>query len=388
MTETIGIVRGQTLYGMGDFMTASLAAILRARGYRTLDLDGFPLERDVAMLERANVAAILAYNAMIAAPGDDRGISHLDDARIPVIAWLVDHPIYHLSRLRSRSRLLVVASIDESHSRFLADWGVNGCNVELHHFAVGDLQPDRDVERDIDVLFPASLVDPDTLRNEWSKYPKALGSLIEQSTSEWLSSTDADLVGIIGALCERSGISDPEQIGRAVGSTFRHADQYVRARRRVDILNTLAEAGIVVDHVGNGDRAHPALQRHRAHGALRARDLPKWFRRARVVLNAGLNFPAGSHERVFSAQRQGAAVATEANAYWRRVLTDEADALIFSWSELDRLAARFKDVLQSPDRLLSIGCRGRHVAEDSIVRAGDEAVAAVQASGRLRDSTS
>jgi hypothetical protein len=388
MTETIGIVRGQTRYGMGDLMTVSLASILRERGYATVYFDGVRLERDLAMLERANTSAILAYNGILTDARTLDGASVWDEARIPCVAWFVDHPIYHLARLKGRPRLLVPACVDQSHVRFLRDWGLSRHTRELHHFAVGDVDHHVPVDRDIDVLFPGSLVDPTALRSEWPTFPKLVCSLIEQSTAECLSRSSGDLVQIIVALCEEMGVVPPQELGAAVGVTFVHADRYVRAQRRVDILDALADAGIVVDHVGHGDSAHPALARHRAHGALPASSLPGWLRRARTVVNAGVNFPAGSHERVFTAQRQGAVAITEANGYWCGLLTEGIDGLLYGWDQLEAVPDRLRDLLRDSDRLKDIGKRGPLVAEDSITRAGDEIVAAVQASFRLLESAS
>jgi len=40
------------------------------------------------------------------------------------------------------------------------------------------------------------------------------------------------------------------------------------------------------------------------------------MRRARIVVDSGAGFPAGSHERGLSAALNGAAVCVEANAFW------------------------------------------------------------------------
>ena len=176
-------------------------------------------------------------------------------------------------------------------------------------------------------------------------------------------------------------------VGTAVGYAFVHADKYVRAQRRVDILDVLADAGIVVDQVGVGDGANPALRRHREHGPVPLSRLPRWLRGARLVVHAGLNRPTGSHERVFTAQHQGAVVIAEATPYWRDVLSDGSDAVLFDWTDLEALPARVKALLDEPDELQRIGEAGRRIAEDSIARAGDQVVAAVQAALRLRECT-
>ena len=335
MSETIGIVRGETQYGTGDLMTTTLAALLRDRGYATVNLDSVPLERPLAMLEKTGVGAVLAYNAIFVNASAISGTSVWDEAGIPYIAWLVDHPIYHLWRLARGPRLLVAACIDESHSRFLREWDLVDHTRELHHFAVGD-PGDGIVERDIDVLFPASVADPARLRSQWETFPTPLGSLVEQSAAACLAQADGDLVEIIYGLCPDFGISDPELVGTAVGYAFIHADKYVRAQRRVDILDVLADAGIVVDQVGVGDGANPALRRHREHGPVPLSRLPRWLRGARLVVHAGLNRPTGSHERVFTAQHQGAVVIAEATPYWRDVLSDGSDAVLFDWTDLRR----------------------------------------------------
>jgi hypothetical protein len=383
--EAIGIIGGETQYGMGTLMTVSLAAMMRDRGYATQYLDGRQTKPELTMLREANIVAILAFNGVHTHLRGARGDVIWDEAGIPCIAWLVDHPIYHLWRLSRATRLLVPACIDESHARFLGEWGLSSWSRELHHFALGDPERERPVDRDIDVLFPASVLDPEALRSEWSTLAEPLRRLIEESTAECLVQADADLVQIIARLCPEVGISDPASIGAAVGYVFVRADQYVRAQRRAEMLDALADAGIVVDQIGHGGLAQPAaLRRHRVHGVVPASSLPAWFRRARTIVHAGLNFPAGSHERVFTAQRQGAVVMTEANRYWRGLLNDGVDGLLFEWDDLEAAPARLKDLLRNPDELERIACGGRQIAEDSIVRAGDEVVAAITASQQLR----
>jgi len=383
--EAIGIIGGETQYGMGTLMTVSLAAMLRDRGYATQFLDGRQTEPDLAMLREANVVAILAYNGVLADLRGARDEVIWDEAGIPCIAWFVDHPMYHLWRLSRATRLLVPACIDESHARFLGEWGLSSWSRELHHFALGSPLRERPIDRDIDVLFPASVKDPDLLRSEWASLLKPLRTLLEDSTAECLAHADSDLVQIITRLCPDVGISDPASVGAAVGYVFVRADQFVRARRRAEMLDALADAGIVVDQIGHGGLAQPAaLRRHRVHGVVPAGSLQAWFRRARTIVHAGLNFPAGSHERVFTAQRQGAVVVTEANRYWRGLLNDGVDGVLFEWDDLDAAPVRLKDLLRNPDELERIACGGRQIAEDSIVRAGDEVVAAIAASQQLR----
>src|SRR5262252_6533391 len=205
---------------MGDLMVASLAAMLRDRGYATLDFDGVDLARDLARLRQADAAAILAYNGMLLEASVGHGGSVWDDAGIPCVAWLVDHPIYHLPRLTGRSRLVLPACVDASHTRFLRDWGLSGHSRELYHFAIGDPEDAPAGGRDIDVLFPANVADPEALRSEWVALPGPLLSVLEQSTAECLFRGDGDLVDIIGATCEELGIADPEAVGVAVGYLF------------------------------------------------------------------------------------------------------------------------------------------------------------------------
>jgi hypothetical protein len=382
--ETIGIIAGECEYEMGTLMTVALASILRERGYATRYLDGVQSSHELKALRTDNVVAIISFNGVLANLGrTSEAPSIWDEARMPFIAWLVDHPIYHLWRLDWASDLLIPTCIDETHARFLREWGLNTRSRELHHFALGNPEQERRGDRDIDVLFPASVHDPDELRVEWGRLAQPLRRLLEESTAECLAHPEQELVQIIARLCPEVGIFDPGSIGAAVGYAFVRADQYVRARQRTVLLDALADVGIVVDHVGSGDGARGALRRHRTHGSVSATTLLTWLGRARVVVHGGTNFAAGSHERVFTSQAQGAAVVTEANVYWRDLLSDGHNALLFEWDELEAMPERLKKIISRPEETARIAEAGRTVARTSIVRAGDEAVTAVEASQRL-----
>src|SRR5690606_3562091 len=87
------------------------------------------------------------------------------------------------------------------------------------------------------------------------------------------------------------------------------------------------------------------------------------LRHTRISLNTNTNFVAGGHERVFAAQRAGAAVCTDTSRYYEDRYRDGGDIILYRWTRLSELPELIAGYLADPPRLARLALAGRATAD-------------------------
>ncbi len=183
------------------------------------------------------------------------------------IQLLVDHPL-----ARHISPGALVGCVDQTHLPIVSRYFDATPFFFPHAGCCLEGPGDPHAHRDIDILFTGSFEDPRCYQ------PVPCG--------------------------------EPSDLAHA-RTLFHLHNRHERYSRREAVLRTLADAGLTVDIFGNGWEALPVP--HRFHGPVPFREALALYRRAKIVLHICPGFPGGSHERVYSAQMAGAAVATDAD---------------------------------------------------------------------------
>jgi Glycosyl transferases group 1 len=135
---------------------------------------------------------------------------------------------------------------------------------------------------------------------------------------------------------------------------FHPWDRHQRFSRREQVLRALGQAGIAVDVWGMGWDQLREREPHRFHDPVPFDQILALYRRAKVVLHVGPNFPCGSHERVFSAMMAGAAVLCDRNPYWEETLTGRC-----AMYDLDDLPSLARALLNDRGRRTALAAAGR-----------------------------
>ncbi|MBS0622650.1 MAG: glycosyltransferase family 1 protein [Verrucomicrobia bacterium] len=265
------------------------------------------------------------------------------------LVWMVDHPFY----IDPFEGDLMIGCVDRTHLSDLDKFGLfTGAALFLPHagsVSLGQVAK----ERPIDLLFSGTFISPDFYREQILQLPSLLRRIA-------LPALEAALAHDALSFEEALGREELIEAKNRPIIRFLHTlwDRAVRGIRRRQALDLLAEAGYRVHLIGRGWEGSC----HEVEEPLDYAQLLERFKEAKIVLHLGVNFPAGSHERVFSAQLAGAAVISESNAYWQEVYTDGKEIRLFHWKQLKELPAIVHQLLSSDHERLTLARHGQESA--------------------------
>jgi hypothetical protein len=271
------------------------------------------------------------------------------------VAWLVDHPVYHAARLRACGAAATVACVDATHGqqvRALAP-GV-GATAWVTHFGCDSIG--TGAARDIAVLVPGTVRASAPIATAWRAHGRAYEQACHAVRAEITRPRGRSLVDAArDAVARLPG--GPEANGELALAVAIDADRFVRACRRERVFEELRRLGIRATACGLAEPGASCLAGHAWLGPLPFNDTLALMRRARVVVDSGAAFAAGSHERGLSAALNGAAVCVEANAFWRDSVAPGAVAL-FDWADRDPLCV-VPELLASEPRRAELAAAGQ-----------------------------
>lgn len=372
MTLPIILLKGQSQYGALRLHVDQLAQALRNRGQQTVIFDHshHTMEHLVTALN-AGCRAVISFNGIgLDLQVDDQPF--YDAVGVPLATVIVDHPAHHHQRLQGAGQRVAVNVIDRSHLDWLTDvFGRDrflltgllppGGNIE-------EAPADRSVEafirqRDINLLFTGTY--RGLPERPWAAFnsPFVRGILdlaadmclaedmmpVEQAMTQALESKDVQL----------SGGTKPRFWLLASALT-----DYIHALRRHQALCAVGESGLPLSLYGRSWDPFLEAYPHVAYGGEgNFEETLHLLKRTRICLNTNTNFVAGAHERVFAAQRAGAAVCTDASRYYEAAYEDGSDILLYRWTSLDEMPAMLATHLDDPERLAKVGLAGRAKAD-------------------------
>ena len=141
---------------------------------------------------------------------------------------------------------------------------------------------------------------------------------------------------------------------------------------RENLIRTLLNHGFRVHLYGQGWEIcdfvnHPNLI---WKGMTSPQEVIVKMQHSKFVLNTTTWFKDGAHERIFNGMLAGAVAVTDETIYLREEFqgydaagADNAELIMFSLKEMDRLAEILCDLLKQPDKMQQIADNGRKKAE-------------------------
>ncbi len=253
-----------------------------------------------------------------------------DHLPAPFVAVLVDHPAHHLERFAMEN--IIITSYDRSHLAFLRRYFEGKKRLGFLPHGGSAAEGSAAEDRPVDVLFAGTYTPPE---DAYARLRALSGAdfPIMDAVVERLMATDCEpMEDMLGAVLTERG-RDGEW--RRLCARLAEVDIFMKAFKRLEILKALDAAGIAVDIVG---AKWPAglFKNHRIRPAVPYREALRMMRVSKIVLNMGF-VPDGSHERVFSAMRNGAAVVGDFNPYLDELFRNGEEILLFRWTEMENL---------------------------------------------------
>ncbi len=270
------------------------------------------------------------------------------------LAWLVDHPVYHVSLFMSEfsgmkvdKDACAVACVDEHWTEFGRDLYSFPHIFFAPHFysGVGCVVP-CDEQREYDVGFFGSIEEPFRYLHELKRSSGPLWPTLEEAIETYRTTRERPPLDEF-LLQKFRGVSpEPVQVRIMMNAFFPPIDAYFRSLGRLWLLQNVRRTRVHV--FGNGPWKRLAFTDNIVrHSSVSFSEASSIMARCRIVLNHTPAHAGGAHERIFEALGAGCLVHTTNSSYLARTFGKRAGISYFNSVDVedmdDQLQALLKD---------------------------------------------
>lgn len=221
-------------------------------------------------------------------------------------------------------------------------------------------------QRTFDLVFAANYVSMDMLEEKVKALDDDYRIFYRRITEDLI----ADPAQSVDAVMERHirnelGAVPEEQLCAAMSGMI-WIDLFVRSYFREKVVQTLADAGIIVRVFGaDWEKIHCKKPQNvrTSGGKVNSAACVQAMRDARIALNVMPWFKDGAHDRVFTAMLQGTAALTDDSRYLREECRDGENICFYSLRALQQLPDQVVSLLEDPVRMAELAERGYRMAE-------------------------
>jgi hypothetical protein len=287
--------------------------------------------------------------------------------KIPFFAYLVDQPMYHLHRFDfdRNSKNLIISCLDQTHIAYLTTYfkGRYSKAFVPHGSSFNTVEGDQIKcmeDREIDILFAGTYLDPEKYRKKWIsdfKYGRLIDEIAECAVYQYKES----LLDIAENVFYDKGIEFNYSNDQVLKDLLIQVDYYIRGRRRKEVLEKLSKLPL---HVYNDDWNYlsSGSERVRVHPPIDYFEFHRQMNNSKIVLNILPNLVFGGHDRVFTSMLAGAVSLTDRSVFLENHFTHEDNILMYNINDPD-LAEKVQQYLLDTSKLQKIADNGRKVAQ-------------------------
>ena len=371
------------------YFSEQIARELERNGYETCFIDYERMYESMdAMLHFLDreETALVTFN-FIGLRGEtvfqtESGRSIWQEENLPVLNILVDHPLYYHSCLKEAWERMRVFCVDREHVGYVRRF-YPGLKVEFLPLAGNELlfshgdgehgthradvpEPVPYGRRTVDLVFTANYVSMEMLEEKVKALDDDYRSFYRRITEDLI----ADPAQSVDAVMEQHirdelGAVPEEQLCAAMSGMI-WIDLFIRSYFREKVVQTLADAGIIVRVFGaDWEKIHCKKPQNvwTSGGKVDSAACVQAMRDARIALNVMPWFKDGAHDRVFTAMLQGTAALTDDSRYLREECKDGGNICFYSLKALEQLPDQVARLLDDPVRTAELAERGYRMAE-------------------------
>lgn len=371
------------------YFSEQIALELERNGYETCFIDYErmyeSMDEMLHFLEREETA-LVTFN-FIGLRGEavfqtESGRSIWQEENLPILNILVDHPLYYHSCLKEAGERMRVFCVDREHVGYVRRF-YPGVKVKFLPLAGNELlfshgdgehgthradvpEPVPYGRRTFDLVFAANYVSMEMLEEKVKALDEDYRIFYRWITEDLI----ADPTQSVDAVMERHirdelGAVPEEQLCAAMSGMI-WIDLFVRSYFREKVVQTLADAGIIVRVFGSDwEKIHCKKPQNvrTSGGKVNSAACVQAMRDARIALNVMPWFKDGAHDRVFTAMLQGTVALTDDSRYLREECRDGENICFYSLRALEQLPDQVVSLLEDPVRMAELAERGYRMAE-------------------------
>ena len=354
------------------YFSEQIALELERNGYETCFIDYErmyeSMDEMLHFLEREETA-LVTFN-FIGLRGEavfqtESGRSIWQEENLPILNILVDHPLYYHSCLKEAGERMRVFCVDREHVGYVRRF-YPGVKVKFLPLAGNELlfshgdgehgthradvpEPVPYGRRTFDLVFVANYVSMEMLEEKVKALDDDYRIFYRWITEDLI----ADPTQSVDAVMERHirdelGAVPEEQLCAAMSGMI-WIDLFVRSYFREKVVQTLADAGIIVRVFGSDwEKIHCKKPQNvrTSGGKVNSAACVQAMRDARIALNVMPWFKDGAHDRVFTAMLQGTVALTDDSRYLREECRDGENICFYSLRALQQLPDQVVSLLE------------------------------------------
>ena len=325
----------------------------------TDDPDQMNRDMECVLAENRPKAALM-FNA---SPGFVLFAEQFRKYEVSFYNYIVDHPLFHHRSLANAFEGYHVICIDADHQRFIEDYYPDVKRVFFLPLAgmegdSGKQDLTAFMKRPYDIIFTGNLNDTDQMINDLANYPQDHRDLYMKWIEYMLLNASLSPEEALQRMIEDAGGAFSKEQFLGLALNLKEAIVFVRNYIREEVISTLLQNDIPI-HM---KQKYPdkAMQFHEDISIDRTIRLNG---ESKIVLNILPWFRAGSHDRIVTAQLNGAAVLTDENEYLRTQYTDGESICFFGSDNTKNLPRQIESVLSDPGVLYQTAVKGQAIAQ-------------------------
>ncbi|MBR1622401.1 MAG: glycosyltransferase family 1 protein [Pseudobutyrivibrio sp.] len=347
----------------------SLGNALKAKGhsveYFKVDEDNLD---DLESYVGKSYDALIDFNSDLPRALMDDDSYFLDHVNAPFFDVILDHPLYHHDSLKHKLNNFHVICLDNKHRDYILKYyphiksvAVTPMTGELA-FGKANIDWDEFENRPYDILFSGTYTAPTRIETAINKLPDFLASNVHELIDMMLADSALSIEDAVESLA-RNEIYDYINSDLPLHTqTFYLADTYVRCVNRTKLVLELDKCEHKLDLFG-GLWEELDLKHATIHREIPFNLTFTVFSKAKLCVNIMPNFKAGSHDRVFSAQLNGAVSLTDSTTLLRQEYKDGENILFFDLDNIENVSSTADSKLNNIDSLKKIAQGGYAIAK-------------------------
>lgn len=338
--------------GTGEHSLSALSTFLSSRADMAISFDGLGIKEDL-FIELWDSMGTLAVNI------------------------LMDHPLRFHPTMRKHPRNYVQFCCDRNHVEYVKKYfGQDVSRVEFMPHAGTDMgRPNIDGyrERPYDVLFSGTFYEPDSYLRKIDQ-DFANNTLLKEfyyNLSDYMiANTSVTTEQAVLDMVSRMNLAFEEEQIRTLFRCAEPMDWMARMYWRMQVVQTIADAGIDIWLLGRGWENHPAATFPNVHiinDRVPFADTLPAMAKAKMNLNVMPWFKDGTHDRIFNILLQGSLPLTDSSQWLLENFRDGKNIAFYSLEKIQEIPQRIQYFLNYPDEAERVIESGYEIVKQNFV---------------------